>query len=280
MSIQCVVLDFDGTFTNVELEAAGFESSFARLLGDLIGRTPGHLWDEAKKQVLEGAPELGWEMAGSTTAPADADPYILASTTAQKLLDRLGIALDPGLRSEITQSLYRLAYTHTKTAFRPEAREVLSTILARGLPVHVVTNASTSVVERKLHELAPSGFEKVKILGDARKFLVTAASSQDARFDALATSQQAPALTRPVLLRRGAYFDALKKIWATTHTTPEQTIVCGDIYELDLAMPAALGASVHLIERARTHLYEREAIAALGARGGISADLNGLLARL
>jgi hypothetical protein len=55
------------------------------------------------------------------------------------------------------------------------------------------------------------------------------------------------------------------------------TVFCGDIWEMDLAMPYALGAKVHLLDRTApfdTCPYERQALAAYGKT---SADLSGLL---
>ena len=56
--------------------------------------------------------------------------------------------------------------------------------------------------------------------------------------------------------------------------------MCGDIFELDLALPAELGAHVHFIRRERTFDYELDAIRALGRRGGASDTLMPLLERL
>lgn len=56
--------------------------------------------------------------------------------------------------------------------------------------------------------------------------------------------------------------------------------MAGDIFELDLALPAALGASVQLVERTNVLEYERRAIAALGPRGGRHPSLRALLPRL
>ena len=61
------------------------------------------------------------------------------------------------------------------------------------------------------------------------------------------------------------------------------TVFCGDTWEMDLAMPYALGANVHLLDRAapfETYPYERQALAACGDRGKTSVDLSGLLAWL
>jgi len=63
----------------------------------------------------------------------------------------------------------------------------------------------------------------------------------------------ASTVNRPLYLRRGAYFEALCALYHAfgDDSFPiEKTLVCGDIWELDLAMPAVLGAQVHLIERA------------------------------
>jgi hypothetical protein len=83
-----------------------------------------------------------------------------------------------------------------------------------------------------------------------------------------------------VYLRRGKYYEALRGIWKQTGTTPEQTLVAGDIYELDLALPAALGAQLQLVARDNVLAYEETAVRALGARGGVDTSLRALLPRL
>jgi hypothetical protein len=52
---------------------------------------------------------------------------------------------------------------------------------------------------------------------------------------------------------------------------------------MDLAMPHALGANVHLLDRAtpfNTYEYEKRAIETYGQRAKASDDLSGLLAWL
>jgi hypothetical protein len=118
------------------------------------------------------------------------------------------------------------------------------------------------------------------VRGDAGKFVVAPASGADARFERVRSEIRVSGLTRPILPRRGRYFDALAAIWEETGARPESTLVCGDIFELDLALPAELGADVHLVRRPRTHRYEMDAVAALGKRGGVSDGLAALLGRL
>ena len=281
MSIECVVLDLDGTFTDLSREAPAFSAAFPALVADLLGRPLDGAWEDAERRVHELSPELAWMIEGNAVAPADADPYILASCTAQLLFDRVGILTgDPGLRSEIITTLFRRAYQHTGAAFRPEAKRVLEALLARGLPVCFVTNAPAAAAEAKLASLALPDRTRLRIYGDARKFLIGPPTRPDARLSRVPREKHLPGLQRPLLLERGRYFDALSTIWEETGARPETTLVCGDIFELDLALPAELGAQVHFVKRERTYAYELEALAALGERGGASDALEALLERV
>lgn len=281
MAIACVVLDFDGTFTDVLAEGAPFLTHFQQALYRVLGQDATAAWDEEVAALHEGVDQYGWEVAGRIVAPATADPYLTATCTAHRLLQRFGRSQDEAARTDTVQTLYRDAYRHSATAFKAEAKEVLEALLATGLPVAVVTNAHTELVEAKLTRLAPRGRERLTVYGDARKFQLEDAVPKDARFDALPEALHLDGvLGRPVYLRRGRYFAALQRIWDATHTGPESTLVAGDIYELDLAMPAALGAHVQLVERANVLPYERAAVERLGARGGVDPSLRAILPRL
>src|SRR4051794_15474276 len=203
MTIDCVVLDLDGTFTDLAEEAPTFQAAFPRLVADLVGKDLGAAWAEAERQVHALSPELGWTVEGQIVAPADADPYILASCAAQVLFDRLLLLADPGLRSDVTTALYRRAYQHTGAAFRPDAKAVLEALLERVPHVHFVTNAAEDAARRKLASLDLKGFERLGIRGDARKFQIGPASAPDPRFERIAKSKQIPGLVRPLLLERG-----------------------------------------------------------------------------
>jgi hypothetical protein len=89
-----------------------------------------------------------------------------------------------------------------------------------------------------------------------------------------------PQAERPIYLRRGAYFEAINRALKGDFDALTNTVFCGDIWEMDLAMPFALGAKVHLLDRAApfdTYPYERQVLAAYGDRGKTSANLSGLL---
>lgn len=270
---ELVVLDFDGTFTRVDDEAAPFLVAYREGLSTLLGGDVDAEWERARA-VIEADPDRhGWEYQGRIVAPSHADPYIFATSVAQILLEEHGTE-----RSALTDRLYRDAYAKAATVFREDARQVVEAVLELGVPVFVVTNSRTTDVVAKIARLEARGSERLSIRGDACKWMLLEPGAADPRFDSLPEELRVAGLKRPIFVRRGRYFDALRRIWDETGTSPEGTLVCGDIYELDLAMPALLGARVHMVGRPNTPAYEREAVTRAG--GTFSIELAGLLERL
>ncbi len=280
MPIRCVVVDFDGTFTDVEADAAEFESCFQAEVAAVVERDVAQAWREERAEIAAHPEQYGWVYNGVVVAPANADPYIRTTSVAQRVFDRFGALREKDARAATVQAFYKKSYERTKTAFRPDAREVLEALVASGLPLFVVTNAAPDVVARKLETLAPRGRERINVRGDARKYVLEAPKVPDARFDALPQTRQLPGLPRPIYLRRGPYYETLRSIWEQTGTSPEETILCGDIFELDLAMPSALGVRIHLVEGSGVAPWERAAVIALGDRGGLSDTLKPILRRI
>jgi FMN phosphatase YigB (HAD superfamily) len=273
MSTRLVVFDFDGTLTDIAAEGAAFEAAYAERLLALIGTRHAADWARACADVREAAPELAWDMGTGPAAPADADPYIVATMA----LRRLPPALLPEPAEKLGGALYAEAYGAVAPAFRPDAAEVLAAAQARVEHVRVVTNASTAKAARKLAHLGLP--RPLAVVGDAQKFVLAAPTASGFGIEDVPDAWPVPGLARPVRPRRGRYFDALAGVWGETGTTPAETLVVGDIWELDLALPSLLGASVHLLERERTHAYERAGIAAAGARGRSGRALADVLAR-
>lgn len=276
-SIECVVLDFDGTFTLVDEEAQPFVEAFVRGLADHLGRDVAHDWQRAERTIAEAPDRHGWEHDGAIVAPAHADPYVRCTTIGQILLSEAGLPL--GQRTEILQGLYRACYPLARTVFRPEAKLVVEALVASGIPVFVVTNSQTEHVRAKIDALGATGASAIQVRGEARKFVLYEPDEPHPLFAALPDRLALAGLSRPIWLRRGYYFDVLRRIWEQTGTGPETTMVCGDIFELDLAMPAQLGARVHLVARPGTPEYERRAVRGIPG-GSTSADLAGLLLQM
>lgn len=278
MTVECIVLDFDGTFTLVDREATPFIEGFLSDLRALVGPAVADRWDDTVRRVKSDPDRYGWENDGKIVAPSHADPYILATTVAQLLLAEAGIT-SRAERTEKLQTLYQRNYPRALTIFRPDAKAVIETLLATSLPIFVVTNSRTEHVEAKLDQLAPQGRSRIVVRGDARKFVLTEPDVVDDAWQRIPETRELPGLSRPIHLHRGAYYEQLRRIWRDTGTDAAGTLVCGDIFELDLALPAQLGARVHLVARPQTPEHERRA-ARTTAGGGVSQELVGLLERL
>lgn len=284
MTPAYVVLDFDGTFTQPEWIAASFLQRYRDRLCETTNLPLGTAWDRCLAFVRGCSPQLAWKRGGWEVCPAAPDPYVVASTVAELVLEQAGqLEAWPSLPFQ----LYSECYAAFPAPVRPEATEVLRALLATGAKVCFVSNASNEKLNKRLSEELPAEvFAALKLVGDAGKFLIREAQQEGplrGAFEELPDGKAMKALSRPSLLRRGRYFDALQRLWGEDPEGPRRTLVCGDIWELDLALPEALGCSVHLIERAEpfaSFAYERLGIEELGERGGKSPDLRGLLSRL
>lgn len=275
MSVECIVLDFDGTFTLVDREAVPFIDGFLSDLRADVGDDVERQWDETVQRVKADPDRYGWENEGRIVAPSHADPYILATTVGQLLLEGAGIS-SRAARTEKLQGLYQRNYPRALTVFRPDAKAVIETLIATGIPVFVVTNSRTEHVEAKLDQLAPKGRGQITVRGDARKFVLMDPSPIDDAWKRVPAQRELSGLSRPIYLHRGAYYEQLRRIWQETGTDAAGTLVCGDIFELDLSLPSELGASVHLVARPDTPEYERHA-ARTRPGGSVSQELGGLL---
>ena len=276
--IDCIVLDFDGTLTDVDGEAPRYLDSYRAALGAKIGKDLSAPWAAAQAHVLANSERYGWEFGGKIVAPAHADCYILAGCVGRVVLDELGLVTDAAERGALLDGLYRALYPALSPAWRPELVQFFDALLRAGRPVFVVTNSQPDAVKKKLSEVGSKLVEKLGVRGDAKKFALESPSQSLARFAALPSMRIVEGLPRPVYVRRGRYLEVLEKVWNDCGAAPDSTLVCGDIYEMDLAMPGTLGATVHLVTRPGTRAWEKSG--ALGQGGSVGASLLDALVHL
>lgn len=279
MRFDCVLLDFDGTFTLAEEEGAPFVEAYRADLAERLGRDIAADWSECEATVRARPTEYGWLFQGKLVAPGNADPYIRSTTVARMLMDRFGAYLEPAERERALSELYGRSYERSATVFRPGAKLVLERLLDTGAPVYVVTNSGTEAVTRKVRTLLPDARRVPTVRGNAKKAFIEEPAGVDGAFAGLPETQALDGLSRPVYLRRGRYYEVLRGIWDQTGTRPERTLLVGDIYELDLAMPLHLGVSIHLIVGETTPEYERRFVAQ-EPLGGLSETLDAVLGRV
>ncbi len=256
-----LVLDFDGTMTDAEAEGRPFRDGYLEDLCTLVGRSAGDPEIEAiatrVENELAAAPESHpflWNERA--VAPATVDPYLRMVPIAHAILDRFGALTNAVDRGRLLGSiLYK--YNYAKTLGHPVFRDGAGAFLA-GLAERdawIVTNSDTHAVSGKVAALdrdSPGvAWLTERVRGNARKFDV------DDNWSGADRELALPGLDRPVLLRRRMYFSILNTILEAAGATFDDLVVVGDIFELDLAMPLALGARVGLVASSRTPSYER-----------------------
>ena len=284
-----IVLDFDGTCTQIPPIVEAYLDLYCKGLNESGLNVTLSEWRDAQEAVRQHSPKAGWTLAVCPSAPAAADPYILADEAARLILRRRGET------PSVPPTVHEHAYEAARAPWRKEARDTFSRLVEHGVHLHFVSNSSTKFISRRLGELFGDNnpvAAKICVQSDAAKFRICelnwddqAAVSVEAkrRFQALPVAYGEKLLTeteRPIYLRRGAYFEAINRVLAGDFDALTKTVFCGDTWEMDLAMPHALGAKVHLLDRAapfETYRYERQALAGYGDRGKTSADLSGLL---
>lgn len=293
-TVDAVFFDFDGTLTDVDACAAPFLEAFCARVSRRLGlpRPAFHSeWTRLAAEI-DAYPALhGWEVDGAVVAPACADPYLRASRVAKLLLaerraSRAGEP-EPAVRAEreidreIEEAVdedFAESYRHVRTVFRDETAEIIDAVLASGRAACVVTNTRRAWVEKRLAAL-PLRFGEVPVAGEAAKWAIAGSTLAPERLAEVPESIAVAGLQRPVLLRRGRYLDALVGMEQALGVRLSRVLVCGDVFELDLCLPHALGAHVHLLTRATTPAYEQRAIERM-PRAALSDDLCALRDRL
>ncbi len=256
-----LVLDFDGTMTDAEAEGRPFRDGYLEDLCALVGRPAGDadvlaIAEEVEAELARSPEQHPFLWMGRAVAPATVDPYLRMVPISHRILDRYGALPSPTDRGRLLGNvLYKYNYAKTlgHPVFRAGAGEVLRSL--GGTEAWIVTNSDTHAVAGKVaaldREFPGVVWLTSRVRGHARKFDI------DDTWTGADAELAVPGLDRPVLLRRRQYHDILGDILRSANATFADLVVVGDIFELDLAMPLALGARVGLVSSPRTPPYER-----------------------
>ncbi|MBE7451659.1 MAG: HAD family hydrolase [Kofleriaceae bacterium] len=278
-----VILDFDGTMTDAEAEGEPFVTGYLEDLEALVGAdTPARkaevaaLVAEVRAELLAAPEAHPFRWKGKAVAPASVDPYLRMVPIADRIFDRHDAFANRVDRGRLTGGvLYKHNYARTKgkPVFRPGAAEVIAALA--GTETFVVTNSHTASVADKIRILderhGGCAWLAARVHGEAQKFEV------DDAWDAVPAELTVPGLAaRNVLLRRRHYHDRLAGLLAGVGARFADMLVVGDIFELDLALPLALGARVALVQAPHTPPYE-VAFVAGHPRGTVVTDLRDVL---
>ncbi|MCB9762760.1 MAG: HAD family hydrolase [Alphaproteobacteria bacterium] len=265
-----LILDFDGTMTDAEQEGLPFTEGYLDDIATLTGLDPAEVRALAARFSAEVAADpdaYGWLYNGHIVAPAVVDPYLRIMPIARRIFDHVGAFPREVDRTRLLDGiLYKYNYTKTTTAFRDGAAEALAAL--QGPDTWVVTNSHTEAVQAKVRALGQDWLVP-QVRGRAKKYVI------DDGFDALPAAMTLPGLSRPVLLRRRLYFEVLDALRQAAGVDWGDVLVVGDIFELDLCLPAALGARVALMVNAFTPEYEQAYLRQL-PRGTLLTSLSEL----
>jgi len=262
------VFDFDGTITDAEREGMepglkspdglSFVDGYLKDVATICG-IPRHEAMERNAQLVaemrEDPTRYCFEIGGEKVAPSSVDPYLRTGMAVKLIMNELGVMIYPpatlAARDRmIVNVLYRYNYLRTSTHFRPGASKLFADL--EGEDVCIVSNSDTDGVSRKLDQLPGAVWlDHTNVIGDAKKF-VNFANWEGV----VAPHLEIPGLNRPVLLRRKYYFDVLNMLRNRYDVAWEDIVVVGDIFELDLALPMALGCTVGLLQNEFTPAYE------------------------
>jgi len=263
--VTVLVLDFDGTMTDAELEGRPFVDGYLDDLASLVGKEPGDpevlaIAAEVDAAITAAPEQHPFLWMGRAVAPATVDPYLRMVPIAHRILDKFGAVPSAVDRGRLFGGvLYKYNYQKTlgHPVFRHGAGDALRALAGRN--AWIVTNSDTHAVAGKVaaldHEAPGVAWLTSRVRGYARKFDV------DDTWSGVPAELTVPGLDRPVLLRRRAYHDIIRAILDEAGATFAELVVIGDIFELDLAMPLALGARVGLVATHRTPAYERAYVA-------------------
>jgi hypothetical protein len=259
-----LVLDFDGTMTDAEVEGGPFREGYLEDISILCGLPLDEVQALAEgfsQEVAQNAHAYGWDFQGRIVAPAVVDPYLRMMPVARKILDRAGAFTDYEERTRLLDGiLYKYNYGKTLNCFRDGARQALEAL--KGTATYVVTNSHTIPVKEKLRSLGLEADGSCsldwlvdRVHGSAKKYYL------DDTFEEVPEAMTLEGLPRPVLLRRKKYHTVLAQLLADEGLGWSDLVVVGDIFELDLSLPLAMGARVGLLANPFTPDYEKNFLA-------------------
>ncbi len=266
-----VIVDFDGTLTAEELQAAPLAAKSLDTLAHEIIHVPRELLAaeyEATRARLLRAPHLHWwEVNGLIASYCDEGAFILNTTTLQVLLrenntylQAVTAAFPEAEYDPVVDCTNHLFHRHTaelSPEFRPSARDVLAALHNHpGRTPLILTNSLGDKVRRHLNTLRLEA--EIAVLGDTRQYEMVPDWPHSfvlAHGEETQVWQVLPKYS--VDLRRPAYYQALVQESADN----SQLAVVADTFSLPGALPLVMGIPFFLLRTSYTPTWCIRAVA-------------------
>lgn len=249
-----ILSDFDGVWTDQAEEAAAIRARFDARLSELAGANVSSELDALLVAIRQRPDEYGWAPEGRIVAYVDEDPLLATSALALKL-DRVGGPLRDAIARggfESATAFANRCFLDAMAQFRERhaaevvagSLETLRELAALGAEVVIVSN---SPPDKIAHWFARAGVAVdgpdalLRVRGNAQKWHTASAACE-------------------VLAGRALYVDRPK--YRQVLEEERADLVIGDVYTLDLALPAKLrreharGAPRTLVLRRHAHTPE------------------------
>ena len=265
-----VIIDFDGTLTAEETQAAPLASRSLDTLAEEIVHIPRRRlaadYGSTRARLL-GAPHCyWWEVNGLIASYCDEGAFILNTTTLQVMLRgdpdyacAVEAAFPDAEYDPVIDCTNYLFHRHTaelSPSFRPAARDVLASLIDRSDRVPVVlTNSLGDKVRRHLATLALDG--ELAVLGDTRQYEMDPHWMLHFSHPELGAIQIWPVSSeRRIDLRRPAYYRALIGAARGARGRQEEPgwrlAVVADTFSLPGALPLLMGIPFFLLRTSYT----------------------------
>lgn len=229
-----LLTDFDGVWTDPREEAAlGYDfiaHEVCRLTGldlNLVQKRIASI----RSDVLASPLSHGWESNGAIAAFSEEDPYITNNAICRAIALHHS-DLWESIRGEFpdfdefSYSCYRggvKRYSEKNIdLLRPGAKDILRSLLSHGWDIVYASNSTGEKLRSCLGDLSAEEGGPIRIRGSARKFVLTTENGE--------TNKEFAG--RKVRTDRGHYLEILEE--------EQPDILIGDVFSLDLSLPAEL----------------------------------------
>ena len=270
--IRLVILDFDGTLTDVHKEAVPYVRHYKIAVAGALrmdARGLSVLWNRTRRSLLLDQTK-GWEEEGIFVAPMTADPMVETRVVARHILGTHNFTPQNGKSlSDFQQELFRQNYPRCLIRFKQNAGNFVRQLRTMFEHVLIVTNSGTETVRKKLSMLGLADLPKKAVRGDAKKYKPHWDEQLSSLDERVPLFIHIDGFGREIFLKRGYYARVLLGIMHEFNLQPENILVVGDIPELDLVLPAQLGMHTMLVAGRNTQDFERKLVL---AQGGIIVD--------
>jgi FMN phosphatase YigB (HAD superfamily) len=223
-----IIFDYDGTLTNNHSRAESIKRQFFSKFINDFNASENYLekiFNFAKEKILKDDINYPY-IVGNKVACYCEDELIFNDVCFKKAL-RENCPNDSIKFEENNSSLFHDAYQKTSPVFFGGLADFLSKIRCEN--VYVISNSATEKISDELKTL---GIKPI-VIGNAKKYFVKSCQAIENK---ISIGKRTISLDRPF------YKNILKDF------SPKDSVVVGDNFSLDLALPLSLGFDVMLIK--------------------------------